>query len=143
MNDLILFPSASVRDAVADDCAKIVPMQLHGPVTQRRELAPLLRSVVKVLCVSDSPNYEQPWQTRGPTSSFGSGCIIATRRGARVLTNAHCVANHVFVEVRRYGNAQKYVAEVEAISQECDLALLYIEEPSFFHGATPVEIGPL
>jgi S1-C subfamily serine protease len=114
-----------------------------GPLAQRKELVPLLRSVVKVLCVSDSPDYEQPWQTRGPTSSFGSGCIIATARGTRVLTNAHCVVNHVFVEVRRYGNAQKYVAEIEAIGQACDLALLRIDDPSFFHGTTPIDLGPL
>ncbi len=143
MSDLFLLQSASVRRAVLGDPAKIVPMVPQGPVTQRRELAPLLRSVVKVLCVSDSPDYEQPWQTEGPSSSFGSGCIITTARGPRVLTNAHCVVNNVFVEVRRYGNAQKYVAEIEAIGQACDLALLRIDEPSFFHGATPIEIGPL
>jgi S1-C subfamily serine protease len=123
--------------------AKLVPMLPHGREAPRRELAPLLRSVVKVLCVSDSPNFEQPWQTHGPSSSFGSGCIISTALGPRVLTNAHCIANHVFIELRRYGNSQKYVAEVEAISHDCDLALLRVEDASFFSGATAIEIGPL
>ena len=99
--------------------------------------------MVKVLCVSDAPDYEQPWQSRGPTTSVGSGAIIQTHRGMRVLTNAHCVANQVFVEVRRYGNAQKYVAEVEVIGHECDLALLSVEDDAFFHNTTPLTLGPL
>jgi S1-C subfamily serine protease len=118
-------------------------MNAPVPASQRRELGHLLRSVVKVLCVSDAPDYEQPWQTHGPTSSFGSGAIIETRGGLRVLTNAHCVANHVFVEVRRYGNAQKYVAEVEAIGHACDLALLTVPDEEFFHGVSPIPIGRL
>jgi S1-C subfamily serine protease len=109
----------------------------------RRELGALLRSVVKVLCVSDAPDYEQPWQRQGPTSSFGSGAIIATSAGPRILTNAHCVANHVFVQVRRYGNARKYTAEVEALGHVCDLALLRVEDEAFFEGTTPIPIGPL
>jgi S1-C subfamily serine protease len=93
--------------------------------------------------VSDAPDYDQPWQTRGATSSSGSGAIVETRRGMRVLTNAHCVENHVFVEVRRYGNAKRYTAKVQLIGHECDLALLDIEDPDFFHNTEPIELGPL
>jgi len=113
------------------------------PMSQRRELGTLLRSVVKVMCVSDAPDYDQPWQSDGPSSSSGSGAIIETSRGLRVLTNAHCVANHVFIEVRRYGRAQKYEAEVEGLGHECDLALLRVDDDAFFQGTTPIPIGPL
>jgi S1-C subfamily serine protease len=113
------------------------------PPRSRRALAGLLRSVVKVICVADNPDYEQPWQTQGPDSSYGSGAVVQTARGLRVLTNAHCVANHVFVQVRRYGLAQKYVADVEAIGHECDLALLSIDDESFFQGLAPLVVGEL
>lgn len=113
------------------------------PLAQRRQLGGLLRSVVKVMCVSDSPDYDQPWQSHGPVSHSGSGAIIDTRLGLRVLTNAHCVSNHMFVEVRRYGKAQKYEAEVVAMGHECDLALLAIDDPSFFEGTTPIAVGDL
>jgi S1-C subfamily serine protease len=102
-----------------------------------------LRSVVKVLCVSDAPDYEQPWQSNGPTNSFGSGSIIDTPQGLRVLTNAHCVSNNVFVEVRRYGKSRKYVADVEALGHECDLALLKIDDASFFNNIHPIPMGDL
>lgn len=114
-----------------------------APVSSRRELGTLLRSVVKVLCVSDAPDYEQPWQSHGPTSSSGSGVIIQTPSGPRVLTNAHCVSNHKFVELRRYGKSRKFEAEVEAIGHECDLALLSVSDERIFEGITPVTIGSL
>ena len=107
------------------------------------QLGALLSSVVRVMTVADPPDYEQPWQTAGPGTSTGSGAIIDTAHGLRILTNAHCVANHVFVEVRRYGQARKHVAEVSAIGHECDLALLSVDEPTFFEGVTPIPIGGL
>jgi len=110
---------------------------------QRRELGALLRSVVKVMTVSDSPDYDQPWQNVGPNHSTGSAAIVETGRGLRVLTNAHCVADHVYVEVRRYGRARKYPAEVEAIGHECDLAVLRVDDPTFFAGTIPIPLGSL
>ncbi len=118
-------------------------MNPPAPSAQRRELGSLLRSVVKVVCVADAPDYDQPWQSHGASPSTGSGAVIETSRGLRILTNAHCVANHVFVEVRRYGLSQKFEAEVEALGHECDLALLRIEDERFFLGVTPIPIGEL
>ena len=107
------------------------------------ELAGLLASVVSVTTVSDAYDYEQPWQTEGPATSSGSGAIVQTARGLRVLTNSHCVENAVFVEVRRHGNPHKHVAHVEAIGHECDLALLRVEDESLFDGTKPLPIGEL
>lgn len=107
------------------------------------KMAKQLRSVVKILTVANAPDYEQPWQTHGPVSSTGSGAIIRTSRGLRVITNGHVVSNQVFVEVRRSGESKKYVAEVEGVSHECDLALLRIRNEEFFSGAEPIEFGTL
>ncbi len=109
----------------------------------RQKLGALLRSVVKVMAVSDPPDYDQPWQTSGASPSVGSGVVVATARGPRILTNAHCVENAVFVEVRRYGLSRKHVAQVEAAGHACDLALLAVEDESFFSGVTPAEVGGL
>ena len=101
------------------------------------------QSVVKVFTQSDAPDYDQPWQTQGVDSSAGSGLVVATARGLRVLTNAHVVENQVFVEVRRYGKPTKHVAEVEGAGHDCDLALLTVEGNGFFKGAAPLDIGAL
>jgi S1-C subfamily serine protease len=109
----------------------------------RQNLSRKLQSVVKVLTVSDAPDYEQPWQSHGPTNSTGSGAIIETERGLRVITNGHVVQNQVFVELRRFGSSRKFVAEVEGVSHECDLALLRVRKEEFFEGAEPIELGTL
>jgi S1-C subfamily serine protease len=103
----------------------------------------MLRSVVKVMTTSDAPDYEQPWQTDGPDSAVGSGVIVMTSRGPRVLTNAHVVENQVFVEVRRYGKSRKFEAKVEGIGHVCDLALLKVKDPGFADGAPLIPIGDL
>jgi S1-C subfamily serine protease len=107
-----------------------------------RRSADVIDSVVKVLTTSDSPDYGQPWQTRGPQQSSGSGAVVKTARGLRILTNAHVVENHVFVEVQRSGLARKSVAEVEGVGHECDLALLKADD-AFFEGAEPLVYGAL
>ncbi len=101
------------------------------------------QSVVKVFTQSDAPDYDQPWQTQGVASSAGSGLVVATARGPRVLTNAHVVENQVFVEVRRYGRPAKHVAEVDGVGHDCDLALLTVEGNGFFKRVEPLAIGEL
>jgi len=98
-------------------------------------------AVVKVMTQADPPDYEQPWQTQGVSSCTGSGSIIQTKAGLRVLTNAHVVQNQVFVEVRRFGKSKKYVADVEAVSHDSDLALLAVDDRRFFSDATPIAVG--
>ncbi len=97
-------------------------------------------AVVKVYTVSDRPNYMEPWQMKGPWSHSGSGCVI---RGKRILTNAHIVSDQMFIQVRKSGEAKKYIAEVEIVAHECDLAILTVKDDSFFDGIKPIEIGSL
>lgn len=100
-------------------------------------------SVIKVFTQSDAPDYEQPWQTQGVVSSVGSGLIIATKQGPRILTNSHVVENQVFVEARRYGQARKFLARVAGVGHVCDLALLTVEDEACFRGLTPIPLGEL
>lgn len=98
------------------------------------------RAIVKIFTVSNNPDYYQPWQMSGQSSSNGSGCII---KGNLILTNAHVVSNHTFIQVLKSGESKKYVAKVAAIDHECDLALLYVPDKEFFAGVKPVEVGEM
>jgi S1-C subfamily serine protease len=100
----------------------------------------ITESIVKIYTTYDRPNYFRPWQMRGQRSRIGSGCIIS---GNRVLTNAHVVSDHTFIRVRRAGQADKFVASVEAISHELDLAILSVKDKAFFEGARAIQIGEL
>lgn len=105
--------------------------------------AALRRSVVKVMASADPPDFEQPWQTRGVVNSTGSGVIVKTRRGPRVLTNAHVIEHAVFIELWRLGRPGKFVAHPEGIGHDCDLALLKLEDEAFFERTLPVPLGDL
>jgi len=97
-------------------------------------------SVVRIYATSQSPDYENPWQTQAPQSGTGSGVVIDDRR---ILTGAHVVADATFIQVQKVSEPRKWVVEVEAISHDCDLALLRVEDPAFMEGLTPPELGPL
>ena len=102
-----------------------------------------IQSVVKIHAISNPPEYDQPWQTKGPVASTGSGVVIETPRGLRVLTNAHVTEYAAFLEVRRHGSPDKFVATVEGIGHDCDLALLAVEDEVFFEAVEPIELGDL
>lgn len=52
--------------------------------------------------------------------------------GWRVLTNAHAVEYGSIVQLRRRGGADKVEAVIEAVGNECDLALLRVKRSSLF-----------
>ncbi|KVI09557.1 Peptidase S1 [Cynara cardunculus var. scolymus] len=99
-----------------------------------------LDSVVKIFTVSSSPNYLLPWQNKSQRESMGSGFVIY---GKRIVTNAHVVADHTFVLVRKHGSPTKYRAEVKAVGHECDLAILVVESDEFWEGMKFLELGDI
>ncbi|MED6183275.1 Protease Do-like 10, mitochondrial [Stylosanthes scabra] len=99
-----------------------------------------LNSVVKVFSVLCSPNYLLPWQNKSQRETMGSGFVIP---GRRILTNAHVIADHSFVLVRKHGSPAKYRAEVKAVGHECDLAILTVESEEFWDGMNPLELGEI
>ena len=97
------------------------------------------QAIVKIYAVAKIPNYLEPWSSSVRRSS-GSGAIIS---GHRILTNAHVVANQTFLEVQRYGERKRYMAKVLSVSHQADMALLEVEDASFFAGIKPLELGDL
>ncbi|WP_457605238.1 PDZ domain-containing protein [Nitratifractor sp.] len=99
----------------------------------------LRSAIVKVYSVIKTPSYQTPWSSSIKQVS-GSGAVIS---GGRILTNAHVVANRTFIEVQRYGDRKRYIAQVEAVSHQLDLALLRVRDPRFFEGIEPLKLGTL
>lgn len=96
-------------------------------------------SIVKIFTVANQPDYQEPWNTS--TAQFsGSGSIIV---GNKILTNAHVIADNTFLEVKRYGQTKRFSAKVDSVSHDADLALLTVNDPKFFEGSTPLELGTL
>ena len=103
-------------------------------------IAKTMDAIVKVFVTSQTYNYDTPWQVDSIEQSSGSAAIIS---GERILTNAHVVSNATYIEVQRYGDADKKTAKVIAVSHQSDLAILSVDDKSFFSGITPLNFGPL
>jgi S1-C subfamily serine protease len=101
---------------------------------------PRVELQVKVFATIAPPNYALPWQNHPLKNVTGSGFIIS---GNRILTNAHVVADQAFVMVRKHGSPERFAARVLAAGHDCDLALLAVEDPSFFDSTLPVQFGGL
>jgi S1-C subfamily serine protease len=97
-------------------------------------------SVVNVQVFRSPYDWSQPWRQEGVTSVTGSGFLI---EGGRILTNGHVIADSRQVLVRRPDQANPYVATVEAVGNDCDLAVLRIADPEFARGLRPLGFGPL
>jgi S1-C subfamily serine protease len=87
------------------------------------------RSVVKVLATRRLPDMVRPWTKKSPKEVSGSGVII---EGKRILTNAHIVAYSNQIYVQPFQSAEKMVATLVAEAPGVDLALLKLEDESFF-----------
>jgi S1-C subfamily serine protease len=109
--------------------------EAHDPQTD-----PIARSVVKIYTTYRQPDFYQPWQMGAEGNLSGSGTII---EGQRILTNAHVVANSVFVQVRKSGDSARYAAEVEFIGNDTELAVLRVRDARFFEDAPPLPLGEL
>ena len=60
-------------------------------------------SLVKVFVNKNRMDYFNPWQSHGGEMATGSGCIIT---GNRIVTNAHIVNDHTFIQVRKESDSE-------------------------------------
>ena len=61
----------------------------------------------------------------------------------RILTNAHNVSNLKYVEIRKQNSAKRYVAHIEFVAHDCDLAILQVDDKSFYDDTEELQIGPI
>lgn len=92
-------------------------------------------SVVKIFATVRRPDPYKPWTKASPNDVTGSGVII---EGKRILTNAHVVNYASQVEVQASQSGDKVSAKVVALARGLDLAVLELDDPSFFDTRPPV-----
>ena len=86
-------------------------------------------SVVKVFSTLRYPDPFKPWTKQAPTEISGSGVVI---EGKRILTNAHVVLYASQVQIQANAQGDKVSATVVAVAPGIDLAVLQLDDPSFF-----------
>ncbi|MEJ0008877.1 MAG: trypsin-like peptidase domain-containing protein [Steroidobacteraceae bacterium] len=93
-------------------------------------------SVVKVFATARRPDLSKPWSKQSPQEVTGSGAVID---GNRILTNAHVVQYASQIQIQANQAGDKIEAKLIAITPQMDLAILSVDDPSFFktHPAIP------
>lgn len=102
----------------------------------------VMDSIVKVFCTHTEPNFSLPWQKKRGVASTSSGFVISVTE-RKILTNAHSVEHHTQVKVKRRGSDEKHVARVLTIGTECDIAMLTVDDASFWVDLEKIEFGVL
>ena len=97
-------------------------------------------SVVKVFSTVRYPDYFRPWTKESPSEISGTGVVI---EGKRILSNAHVVnyASQVQIQANKAGD--KISATVVAVDPGIDLAVLKLDDETFFDSHAPLERAKL
>ncbi len=130
---ILLFASAALRGqepAKPDPVA--TPSAGAGTETKSNTVE---NAVVKVFSTMRYPDTYKPWAKQAPQEATGTGVII---EGKRILTNAHVVLYASQVQVQANQAGDKISATVESIAQGIDLAVLKLDDESFFDTRPPL-----
>ena len=103
------------------------------------EIDKVAQSVVKIYATAETYSSYAPWNSN-TESRIGTGFVI---KGKHILTNAHVVSDHTFIEVQRDGKPDRFEARRIAVSHEADLALLTVEDEAFFEDGAYIPLGEL
>jgi S1-C subfamily serine protease len=124
--------------ALAAACAMVQAQDLDAKAAPTTSAIPsrVENSVVKIFSTLRRPDPYKPWTKATPQDVTGSGVII---EGKRILTNAHVVGYASQVEIQASQDGDKVGATVVAVARGMDLALLKLDDESYFdkHPALP------
>ena len=100
--------------------------------------AEIRKSLARITNTAQEFNYRVPWQPGNTGGGSGTGWAVGKDR---LMTNAHVVSNARLLTVEKEGDPKKYVATVEHIAHDCDLATLKVEDKDFWKDVKPFPIG--
>ena len=136
-----LQPPAVAAPAPAPSAAAPVPPPQGIPISEGSETEKALeKSVVQIFTSYREPNWAAPWIFDMSRGASGTGFLID---GNRIMTNAHVVAWTTQLIVRRYHDPNPYLAHVEFVAHDVDLAVIKVDDASFYEGMKPLDFGAL
>lgn len=144
----MMYPSRLFRSLAALGLATLFAVTSHAQEAAPAEKKPaptpaaapapsaVDNSVVKIFATMRYPDPFKPWSKQAPTEATGTGVVI---EGKRILTNAHVALYASQIQVQANQSGDKLPATVEYLAIGIDLAVLKLEDESFFdtHPALP------
>ena len=117
--------------AVASEAAVVAPAPLKTP-------DPLRASVVSVRITGQEWNWRTPWAKQAPWNRVVTGLVVP---GPRILLASAAIGNHLLIEVQKLGRDERWPARVRLADVEGPLALLEVDDPSFWTGLGPLPLA--
>eukprot|EP00434_Breviolum_minutum_P000591 symbB.v1.2.000514.t2/scaffold31.1/size418471/10 len=127
-----------------------------------RDDADVTDAVVKVFAAVSEPNYAVPWVYKPQDARTGTAfavwwgnsistwdlfttfhiikVLVASECNRWLLTNAHVIRHAAVIQVRKRGDHQKFIAKVLCLGVDCDLAILTVEDRSFWNALPRVRL---
>jgi hypothetical protein len=99
---------------------------------------PLRASVVSVRITGQEWNWRTPWAKQAPWNRVVTGLVVP---GPRVLVASSAIGNHLLIEVQKQGRDERWPAQVRLADSEGPLALLDVDDPSFWAGLLPLPLA--
>ena len=131
-----------MRTALTLGSFALLALALIGPkvgfaahASEAEKTSSIENSVVKVFSTMRQPDPFKPWSKQAPQEATASGVVI---EGKRILTNAHAVLYASQVQVQANAAGDKVLASVVAIAPGIDLAVLKLDDESFFSAHPPL-----
>jgi len=98
-----------------------------------RDVVQSFAACIKVFCTSVAPCFSLPWMRGEESHTTGSGFAVRLPNGERrLVVHAQLLENYALVQVRRVQEAQRYVARVECVGYDVDVALLQVDDETFW-----------
>jgi len=107
---------------------------------QDEEMDRLKAAVIQVFVVSQPEDFSLPWQRPQPQRATGSAFFIGENM---LMTNAHVVSDAKNLLVKRADRPERLQARVLHVGHDCDLAVVTVDDPTFFEGMRVLEFGGL
>ncbi len=117
-------------------CAAAMPvLSIAADAVESDANKALSGSVVKIFATRVNPDPFKPWNKQSPSNVTGSGVVI---EGKRILTNAHVALYAGEIQIQGNEAGDKMAARVEFIAPGIDLAILKLDDESFFKTHAPM-----
>ena len=140
----LLCTDVASEDIYGRTTASEETIDVYGRSSKASDFSDMMSDpVVKVYTAYSSQHPAMPWTNKAQEEATGSGFSIRHDGELCIVTNAHVVADATYVEVRKAGDARKYVATRRKVAHECDLATLTVEDARFWEGVSPLSLGAM
>ncbi len=110
-----------------------------APVVVPADAARALRAgIVSLRVTGQDWNWRAPWEKTPPWNRTVTGLVVP---GHRILVASTAFGNHLLVEAQKLGSEERTPARVALVDQEGPLALVQVDDPSFWEGLEPLPIA--